>query len=236
MYYDMHSHLLPEMDDGSDSVELSLKLIDKLRAQGVKRLCFTPHFYTNEESIKSFLKRREESVKKLLPHLPEDIEFCIGAEVYVTRYLFNNKDLSGICYGDSKFILCEFPFDSHFSDHTMDYFYRLSGNYGLTPVLTHIERYHHLMEDEGLVEDLLDEGIIIQSNVGAFRGFSQKRRLLKYVKRGYIDILGTDCHSLTRGAPEEYTPTIELINEKCGREFVDHIVETSEEIFTPVKR
>ncbi len=232
----MHSHLLPEMDDGSKSVEQSLELIDKLRAQGVKKLCFTPHFYTNEESINSFLARREESVNKLLPHIPDDVEVCIGAEVYVTRYLFNNKDLSGICYGDSRYILCEFPFDSHFSDHTMDYIYRLRGNYSLKPVLTHIERYRHLMEDEGLVEDLLDEDMIIQTNVGAFRGFSQKRRLLKYIKRGYIDIVGTDCHSATRGNPDEYMTTINLIKEKCGQEFVDHIIETSEEIFSPIKR
>lgn len=232
----MHSHLLPEMDDGSKSVELSLQIIDKLRAQNVKKLCFTPHFYTNEEGIAKFLKRREESVQKLLPELPDDIEVCIGAEVYVTRYLFNNKDLSGITYGDSQYILVEFPFNSRFSDHTMDYIYRLKGNYGLKPVLTHIERYHHLMSDEGLVEDLLDEDVIIQTNVGAFnKGFSQKRRLLKYIKRGYIDIVGTDCHSLTRGNPDEYTPTMELIKEKCGQEFVDHIIKTSAEIFTPYK-
>ncbi len=234
VYYDMHSHILPEMDDGSKSVELSLEIIDKLRAQNVKKICFTPHFYTNEESLESFVKRRYESMNKLIPKLPGDIDVCIGAEVYVTSYLFNNKDLSQICYGNSKYILCEFSFGSHFTGKTLDYFNRLRGNYGLKPVLTHIERYHHLMDDEGLVEDLADEGIIIQTNVGAFKGFSQKRKLLKYIRRGYIDIVGTDCHSLTRGNPDEYIPTINLIRDKCGQEYVDHIIETSEEIFSPL--
>ncbi len=233
MYYDMHSHILPEMDDGSKSVEMSLEIIDKLRAQDVKNICFTPHYYTNEESMLSFLKRRKESMNKLLPELPDDINVCIGAEVYVTDYLFNNDDLSEICYGNSKYILCEFSFGSHFSERTMEYFYKLKAQ-GLKPVLTHIERYHHLMDDEGLVEDLCDEDIIIQTNVGAFKGFSQKRKLLKYIKRGYIDIVGTDCHNLTRGNPDEYTPTIELIRNKCGQEFVDHIVNTSKEIFSPL--
>lgn len=234
-YYDMHSHILPEMDDGSKSVELSLEIIDKLRAQNVKNICFTPHFYTNEESPEQFMERRQKSMEKLLPNLPDDIQICIGAEVYVTRYLFNSKDLSGICYGDSKYILCEFSFGSHFSEHTMEHFNRLQNNYGLKPVLTHIERYHHLMEDEGLVEDLVDEGIIIQTNVGAFKGFSQKRRLIRYIKHGLIDIVGTDCHSLTRGNPDEYTATMELIKNKCGQEYVDHIVNTSAEIFSPYK-
>ena len=231
MYYDMHSHILPEMDDGSKSLEMSLEIIDKLRAQNVKNICLTPHYYTNEESMHKFLERREESLAKLKPVLPNDVNICVGAEVYVTEYLFNNDDLSGICYGNSKYILCEFPFSSHFSERTMEYFYKLKGNYGLKPVLTHIERYEHLMADEGLVEELCDEDIIIQTNVGAFKGFSQKRRLLKYIKRGYIDIVGTDCHSLTRGNPDEYTPTMELIKNKCGQEYVDHIINTSAEIF-----
>lgn len=236
-YYDMHSHILPEMDDGSKSVELSLEIIEKLRAQGVKNICFTPHFYTNEESLGKFLERRQESLDKLLPHIPEDVNICVGAEVYVTSYLFNNDDLSQICYGDSKYILCEFSFSSSFSEHTMNYFYKLQGNYGLKPVLTHIERYENLMDDESLVEDLCDEDIIIQTNVGAFnKGFFRTRKLLKYIKRGYIDIVGTDCHSLTRGNPDEYMGTIELIREKCGQEYVDHIINTSAEIFNPLKR
>ncbi len=235
MYYDMHSHILPEMDDGSKSVELSLEIIEKLRAQDVKNICLTPHFYTNEESMEQFLERRKASLGKLLPVLPDDVNVCVGAEVYLSSYLFNNKDLSEICYGDSKYILCEFSFGSHFSEHTMEYFYRLK-SYGLKPVLTHIERYHHLMDDESLVENLVDEDIIIQTNVGAFKGFSQKRKLIKYIKRGYIDIVGTDCHSLTRGNPDEYSATINLIKEKCGQEYVDHIIKTSAEIFSPLKR
>ncbi len=235
-YYDMHSHILPEMDDGSKSVEMSLEIIDKLRAQNVKNLCFTPHYYTNEESMDSFLQRRDKSLQKLLPYLPGDVNICVGAEVYVTDYLFNNKNLEPVCYGGSKYILCEFPFGASFKGKTLDYFNTLQNNHGLQPVLTHIERYEHLMSDESLVQNLVNEGILIQTNVGAFKGFSQKRRLIKYIKRGYIDIVGTDCHSLTRGNPDDYTEAINLIREKCGGEFVDHIVETSAEIFTPYKR
>lgn len=230
-YYDLHSHILPELDDGSKSLDMSLEIIRRLSKQNVKNLCFTPHFYTNEESLESFLAKRDMSVNKLIPNLPEDINYCVGAEVYVTDFLFNNSDLSKICYGNSKYILCEFSFGCHFQTQTMNQFYKLQSTYGLKPVLTHIERYYNLMDNEGLIEDLVEDGIIIQSNVGAFKGFSQKRKLLKYIKRGYISVLGTDCHSLTRGNPDEYTPTIELIKSKCGAEYVDRIVNTSAKIF-----
>lgn len=234
-YYDMHSHILPQLDDGSKSVELSLEIINRLRKQNVNNICFTPHYYSNEMSIADFVSQREKSAKKLLPNLPDDVNVCIGAEVYVTSYLFNNRDLSPLCYGNSKYILCEFPFGSSFEGQTLDYLYRLQGNYGLKPVLTHIERYYNLMANEGAIENLVDEGVIIQSNVGAYKGFSQKRKLLKYIKRGYITVLGTDCHSLQRGNPDEYLTTVNLIKDKCGKEYVKDIVDTSAKIFNSAK-
>lgn len=230
-YYDMHSHILPELDDGSKSVEVSLEIIEKLRKQNVKNICFTPHYYSDEESIESFLSKRQEAVEKLLPHLPSDVNICVGAEVFITRYLFNNKNLSGLCYGNSEYILCEFGFDSKFDDNTMEYIYRLQSNYGLTPVLTHIERYHNLMKNIRLVEDLIDDGVIIQTNTESLMDNRLKRKILKYIKKDCIDILGTDCHSLTRGNPEDYTPAIDLITKKCGREYLKKILHTSKMIF-----
>lgn len=231
----MHSHILPELDDGSKSVEMSLGLIEAFRKNDIKNICFTPHYYSNEESIEDFATKRDESVKKLLPLIPDDINVCIGAEVYITRYLFNNKDLSQLCYGDSKYILCEFGFGSRFSEHTMEHFYRLQNNYGLMPVLTHIERYPNLMKNRNLIERLLYEGVIIQTNVESICDLKFKRKLLKFINYGYIEVLGTDCHSFTRGNPDYYTEAIKLITKKCGEQCVNHIIKTSEMIFTPNK-
>lgn len=230
-YYDMHSHLLPQLDDGSKSVELSLELINKLCNQNVNNICFTPHYYSNEESIHDFIRNRQKSMDKLLPKLPKDVNVCIGAEVYVTRYLFNNSDLSPLCYGNSDYILCEFGFDAHFQEHTMGHFNRLVNNYGLKPVLTHIERYRNLMNNPRLIEEVLDCGVIIQTNIEAFNNFSLRRKLIKYIKKGYIHILGTDCHSLTRGNPDDYLKVIDLIKNKCGEQYVNNIVSNSKKIF-----
>lgn len=230
-YYDMHSHILPEMDDGSESVELSLKIIDKLQSQGVNNICFTPHYYSNEESIDDFTKRRQNSLGKLLPVIPSEVNYTVGAEVYVTSFLFNNKDLSQLCYGNSKYILCEFSFGSHFGESTMQSFYKLQGNYGLKPVLTHIERYGNLMDNERLIQQLVHDGIIIQSNVGAYDSLFKRRKLIKYIRRGYIKILGTDCHSLSRGNPDRYMSTVELIKNRCSEKCVKDIMSTSAKIF-----
>lgn len=235
-YYDMHTHILPELDDGSKSVEMSLQIIEKLRNQNVNNICLTPHYYSNEESIDDFVAKRKESVNKLIEHIPADVNICIGAEVYVTSYLFNNEDLSDLCYGDSDYILCEFGYDSHFQEHTMGHFNRLMNNYGLKPVLTHIERYPNLMKNERLICDLLDEGILIQTNIEAFNSFAVRHKLIKFLRKGYIQVLGTDSHSLTRGTPEQYQNVIELIKNKCGEECVHYLMDNSKKIFTPYKQ
>ena len=62
---DFHTHILPRMDDGSRSVEESLEMLDSMRQQGVKTVFATPHFYANDESVDSFLERREASLKAM---------------------------------------------------------------------------------------------------------------------------------------------------------------------------
>ncbi|MEE1106147.1 MAG: CpsB/CapC family capsule biosynthesis tyrosine phosphatase, partial [Ruminococcus sp.] len=67
--YDMHSHILPAFDDGAKTVDDSLELIGHLRKQGVKNICLTPHFYTNELSYDDYLVEREEAFRAFAPHI-----------------------------------------------------------------------------------------------------------------------------------------------------------------------
>ena len=60
-FYDMHSHILPEFDDGAKSVQEALDLISVLKKQGVNNICLTPHFYTHEMSLEDFVKSRNEA-------------------------------------------------------------------------------------------------------------------------------------------------------------------------------
>ena len=94
--YDMHSHILPAFDDGAKTIEDSLALIDCLKKQGVSNICLTPHYYTNERSFEDFLTKRQQAFEKFRPYIPQDVNIVLGAEVYVTDYLFNNDDLTGI--------------------------------------------------------------------------------------------------------------------------------------------
>lgn len=232
--YDMHSHILPAFDDGAKTVEDSLSLIDCLKQQGINNICLTPHFYTNEMSVEDFVEKRAEAFEAFRPHIPEDVNIVLGAEVYVTHYLFNNQDLSELTYGDSPYILTEFPYDSKFGEQTMRQFDIIMRNCGLIPVMPHVERYSHLLDHPDVIEELRDMGVIIQTNISNYADkapFFRKRKLLKYISNGLIDILGSDAHSFHHNTPEVFARAMQTISDKCGADVLAEMMDTAAEIF-----
>lgn len=233
-FYDMHSHILPEFDDGAKSVQEALDLISVLKKQGVNNICLTPHFYTHEMSLEDFVKSRNEAFEKFKPYIPEDVNIVLGTEVYITRYIFGNDDLSELSYGNSRYILTEFGYNSSFSENTMNRFYSFINDYDLIPVIPHVERYQTLMENPSIIEELKDIGVVIQTNITNYTkkaSMFRRRKLLKLISKGLIDIIGSDAHSLSRNTPEVYREAINCISSKCGRQVVAEMMEKSKEIF-----
>lgn len=232
--YDMHTHILPAFDDGAKAVEDSLKLISQLKKQGVRNICLTPHFYTNEMSYEDYLRKRRRAFEKFVPYIPEDVNIVLGCEVYITDYIFNNKDLSQITYGNSRYILTEFPYSTHFSEKTIQRVYMLIQNYGLIPVLPHVERYAFLIDHPDVIAQLKDIGVVIQTNVSKYTKdapFFKKMRMLKLIKRGLIDLVGTDTHSMDHNPPTEYREALQTIAQKCGSRELKRMMGTAEKIF-----
>ena len=232
--YDMHSHILPEFDDGAKSVEEALTLINVLKKQGVNNICLTPHFYTHEMSLEDFLESRNKAFEKFKPYIPEDVNIVLGTEVYVTRYLFGNNDLSKLTYGNSRYILTEFGYNSRFSETTMNRFYSLINDYDLIPIIPHVERYQTLMDNPSVIRELKDMGVVVQTNISNYSkkaSIFKRRKMLKMISEGLIDIIGSDAHSLNHNTPEIYGEAINCIASKCGNEVVEQMMNNAKEIF-----
>lgn len=234
-YFDMHSHILPNFDDGAKSVDESLEMLDCLKKQNVSNVCFTPHFYTNEMSVEDFIEKRRAAYEEFLSYKPVNMNIVLGAEVFVTKFLFGSDDLSGLTYGKSRYILTEFSYSSSFSNKTLQQLNMLIENHRLIPVLPHVERYETLMSDAGALQELRDMGVVIQTNIGNYTKKSsmfKRRKLLKLIGDGKIDVLGSDAHSMTHNTPEVYAQTVEMIADKCGQRTVRKMMQNAEAIFT----
>lgn len=218
-----HCHILPGIDDGSPDVETSIKMIRRLKAQGAKAIILTPHYYSDSISYSNFIEKRNAAFEKLSAALDyDDPKLIPAAEVYITDYLFNNESLKELCIGNSNYALIEHPFSSEFSHKTYERLLNLNYEFGIKPILAHIERYNALMNDEDLLDEYINAGCLVQVNISSFsdspRGI--RKKLIKYLESGRIHFIGSDCHNLTSRAPS-YEDGVKAILKKCGPQAID---------------
>ena len=218
-----HCHILPGIDDGSPDVQTSLKMIECLKEQGAKAIILTPHYYSDSISLTDFLSRRDKALQELTQALPEDSPRLIAAaEVYISKYLFSNESLDGITVGNSGYALIEHPFSCDFSQKYHERLLSLKYEYGIMPILAHIERYPALMEDPDLLDEYIASGCLVQVNISSFahshRGI--RKKLFKYLESGRVHLIGSDCHNLdTR--PPEYEAGVKEIIKKSGKDAIE---------------
>lgn len=218
-----HCHILPGIDDGSPDVETSLKMIEKLKRQGARAIILTPHYYSDSISLDDFLQRRDRAFEELSEALPPDSPKLISAaEVYISKYLFSNENLDRLAIGNSGYVLIEHSFSCDFSQKYYDRLLNLNFDYGVKPILAHIERCSALMDNEDLLDDYIEAGCLVQVNISSFVNSHRgtRKKLIKYLESGRIHLIGSDCHNLS-SRPPEFSQGVEEIIRKSGREAIE---------------
>ena len=229
---EMHSHIIPGIDDGSKSVDMSLKMIERLKEQGATKILLTPHYYSDTISLDDFLRKRDKAFNELMKEIPSGYpELIPAAEVYISPYLFNNESIKDLCIGKSNYVLIEHPFAARFDEKDYDRLLNLYCDYKVKPVLAHIERYRALMDDKYKLGDLIEAGCMPQVNVSSFADTPRriKKKLFKLLNEGKIMLLGSDCHNLDTRPPEFEAGINAIINE-CGPQIVDTLMNNAAQL------
>ena len=198
MFADVHSHVLFGLDDGAQSIEQTRQILREMHQSGITHLALTPHYYPYRRSIDSFVKRRNDSYQAIMK-LPEaeKFVFTLGAEVYLSETLFNNSDLTPLCYEGTRYLLTELEYSSYFTDATKYRLLHLIEDFNVIPVLAHIDRYPFLWKDASLLEQLKKMGCCFQVNLSALQGYFSRRRAASLYELGLLDFLGEDAHRST---------------------------------------
>jgi protein-tyrosine phosphatase len=194
---DMHSHLIPGIDDGSPDPETSLELIAGLMDLGYKKIITTPHIngdvFRNTPAI---IGEGRTAVLQALQQAGMKVEFRAAAE-----YLMDDQFAETLSTGGSfltlrdNLILVELSFIVQ-ALNLKDILFQLQLK-GYQPVLAHPERYLYFAGNKAWYDQLRDSGCYFQLNLLSFAGYYGKeaRDLALYlVKKGYVDFLGTDLH------------------------------------------
>ena len=226
---DFHSHILPAMDDGSKSVQISLQMLESLKLLGIRRVVATPHFYANDDSVESFLERRRISFQELKTKYGADSpEILLGAEVRYYEGLSKLEKLSELCIQGSNMLLIEM-FSGRWSEYVVSELLNLSAQGKVTVVLAHIERYMDYQSSD-VFERLLANNVLMQVNAEFVTGFFTKRKALSLFKNERLHFIGSDCHNMT-SRPPEIAKAYELIGKKIGRQFLNDLLDYENEMF-----
>lgn len=194
---DYHAHILPGCDHGSDSVETSLKQLKMAKSAGVETICATPHFYPNNESVKSFLSRRSRTFEKLKAASAEnDPKILLGAEVLICDGMDRMENLPDLCLEGTRELLLEMPF-YEWPDNIWDTVFSLNDNEEIDIVIAHADRY-----PAKNIEVLIDAGIPLQLNAGSLTHVLRRSKYMSWIENGHVAYLGSDIHGLGDGYRE----------------------------------
>lgn len=229
---DFHSHVLPQIDDGSDSLEMSLAMLKKEAEQGIGHVVATPHFYAWHDTPERFLARRAEAEDRLRKAMTGEEglpELSMAAEVAFYPGMSGSDALSSLCIGKSKHILVELP-GTPWYNGVYEELQAIWDRQGLIPVIAHVDRYLEPFRTERLMRWLEDLPVLIQANASFFLQRSTARTAIRFLRNGRIHLIGSDCHNLTTRAPQ-LGRAVEEIGRKLGDEALAWIVEHQQDIF-----
>ena len=193
---DIHCHVLPFVDDGSDSFETSISMLKEQIAQGVKNVILTPHyrkgFYFAEDSK---IKEAFEEFKNVVANKGLAINLYLGREITVYDGFDQDlKDGRFLSLSGGKYVLLEFPYDTDTDIEEICYKVRLQG---LVPVVAHVERYSYYRSVEK-VRRLKECGAVIQINASPIVKeslASENKFVKKLLKERLVDVVASDWHS-----------------------------------------
>jgi len=193
---DIHTHILPGVDDGSSSFEESIEMIKKEIEQGVTHIVLTPHVFSKEQDkTRAFHIKQFELLQDKVKDL--NITLILGAEIYYRSHIDVNYD--DFVFGDSNIILMEFS-TSNFHDIESIVFDIQAQGYQV--IVAHVERYQYLKK--GDYQKIRNTGALLQVNASALLGISKyadKKTVNYLVKHQLIDIVATDTHHINHRPP-----------------------------------
>jgi protein-tyrosine phosphatase len=233
LYYfaDIHCHTLFNIDDGAQSFDVMKDMLDTAYSDGIRTICFTPHFKMYEfssfkkialfnEKIMTHFDSAVSYVKEKYP----DMLLCLGNEIMYHSDVFDSLENS-YCrtLNGGSYVLVEFQpsTSSHELMNSVSRFLRK----GYIPVIAHIERYDALIKNLDLVKELKSMGAVLQINfesILCFR-FGKRARFIKSIlKSRLVDVIASDAHN-NSSFPQKLSKSHNYISKHYGEKFAEKL-------------
>ena len=203
-YVDIHSHILPHMDDGAKDMDDTVEMLRIAYHEGITHIIVTPHYKSGRFPADSErLHQKLQKVQQVAEEQNIPITLYAGNEIFYHSELEEKFQTGELCtLNNSSYVLIEFsPFDNYrYIRNAMEDVMGM----GYIPILAHVERYQCMCKDSNSVVELKAMGCEIQVNAGSIvgdNGWRVRHFVHKLLKTGLVDFIGTDAHNTTGRKP-----------------------------------
>ena len=223
MFTDIHSHVLPGVDDGAQSYEEAVKILEMMAKQNINSLVLTPHFYsTNCSAPKIHKEHIEKAYNEFYPKAKSIIpNILLGHEVHYFSGISRCEEIKELTIANSEYILIELPM-SNFGNDVADEILALNLNFGLKPILAHIERYVYADGFEEILKLIAENYVKAHINCECVIDKRFRKLALKLIDKRYVSFIATDTHSLSNRPPKMQEP-FKIISKKLGETAVSYL-------------
>lgn len=198
---DIHSHILPFVDDGADSVSDAIEMLKMAHYASTSAIVLTPHsnLYTNELNLKMEIEQIFNAFKAKLEYDNVDIDVYLGAEVFGNEKAVElAKTHELLTINNSRFMLVEFDFYAT-SNYISDILRQLS-KLGYVPIVAHPERYECVKKRLNTALDFMNSGALLQANKGSFVGdfgVGARETAFELVNHRLVQFVASDAHNVS---------------------------------------
>ena len=225
---DIHSHILPGLDDGAESLEESLNMARMAEADGISKMVATPHLFRGSfvNNGLDIIEKKKNELQKLMRSEGIGLELFHGTEVYVTHNLIEKviKERENLVVNHGNNMLIEFP-SGHIFSGVKNLIFDIMTE-GIQIIIVHPERNRVFQNDPDFLCQLINMGSLCQANSGSFTGRygrEVQETVFRFLDWSYLHFLGSDCHN-TRSLSPNLSLAREKIKELAGEEIAQALV------------
>ena len=223
---DIHSHILPGIDDGAKTTEDAIDLCRIAEGQGLTSVIATPHFASYDE-VDIFVETRDEKLsllKEALEYYDIDLPVFTGCELYLDEVIFSAPSLDKVTLNNSRYMLCEFSLRHFDCDEALSWIDELIKR-DYVPIISHPERYSTFLHTPEFINEFSKKNVLFQLNADSLTGGNGRgcfNLACEMLENNLIDFIASDAHSA------KYRPNDLLNKSKYFPDFLE--IETLERL------
>lgn len=202
---DIHCHIVPAVDDGSDALSTSIEMLNMAEKSGLKKIIATPHYIRNRyENSFQLMSQKVQELNSEAKKNNIEVELFPGQEIMADKYTLDLYKQGVIgCLNNSRYMLIEFPMDV-LPDNALDIIYELN-LLGVRTILAHPERYLYIQENITSINKFIEEKCLFQLNATSITGLFGKKikeTAFRLIENGLCQFIASDAHSSGKRCPD----------------------------------